>query len=238
MRKPILSGPSVRTSIKRSPPDCGPKQLYPAALPDPTGQQSWTARPVNCPDSWLQRPNRAQRHLRLPYPRLGGPSACLQGRPSPPTSGLRHTQRERLRELLYESPRTFGYTSSAWSLPLAAKVAFAQGITSRKVSGEAIRLELTASMSRFLLERHHSLLQVQPPLRSLCIVKLEDGVNGFNLDAVTAMVERICFSCSLPHHDSAPSSSVLGQNRFQTGILQGSVDTSFWRAPIVVSFSQ
>jgi transposase len=52
------------------------------------------------------------------------------------------TRRERLRDLLHQSPRIFGQASSVWSLPLAAKVAFAQGITPRKVSGEAIRLAL------------------------------------------------------------------------------------------------
>jgi transposase len=49
---------------------------------------------------------------------------------------------ERLRNLLHQSPRSFGHATSVWSLPLAAKVAFAQGITPRKVSAEAIRLAL------------------------------------------------------------------------------------------------
>ncbi|MDP9314861.1 MAG: helix-turn-helix domain-containing protein [Chloroflexota bacterium] len=51
-------------------------------------------------------------------------------------------RRERLRELLHQSPRTFGHASSVWTLPLAAKVAGTQGITPREVSGEAIRLAL------------------------------------------------------------------------------------------------
>ena len=52
-------------------------------------------------------------------------------------------RRERLRALLHRSPRTFGHPTSVWSLPLAAKVAYAEGITPREVSGEAIRLALT-----------------------------------------------------------------------------------------------
>ena len=51
-------------------------------------------------------------------------------------------RRERLRDLLHQSPRTFGYSTSVWTLPLVAKVAYAQGITPRQVSGEAIRLAL------------------------------------------------------------------------------------------------
>ena len=51
-------------------------------------------------------------------------------------------RRERLRDLLHQNPRTFGRPSSLWTLPLAAEVAYAEGITSRHVSGEAIRLAL------------------------------------------------------------------------------------------------
>jgi hypothetical protein len=51
-------------------------------------------------------------------------------------------RRERLRALLHQSPRTFGHPSSGWTLPLAAQVAYAQGLTPRQVSGEAIRQAL------------------------------------------------------------------------------------------------
>src|SRR5512143_1784966 len=52
------------------------------------------------------------------------------------------TRRERLRDLLHHSPRHFGHPTSVWTLPLAAQVAYAEGITPRLVSGEAIRLAL------------------------------------------------------------------------------------------------
>jgi len=52
------------------------------------------------------------------------------------------TRRERLRELLHHSPRTFSKPTSVWTLPLVAEVAYATGITPRQVSGEAIRLAL------------------------------------------------------------------------------------------------
>jgi transposase len=49
-------------------------------------------------------------------------------------------RRERLRALLHHSPRTFGYSTSVWTLLLVANVAYAEGITPRHVSSEAIRL--------------------------------------------------------------------------------------------------
>jgi transposase len=50
--------------------------------------------------------------------------------------------REKLRDLLYQSPRAFGQPTSVWTLSLLAEVAFAKGITSRQVSAEAIRQAL------------------------------------------------------------------------------------------------
>src|SRR5262249_49020580 len=43
---------------------------------------------------------------------------------------------EALRALLHQSPRTFGQPTSRWTLALAAKVSFAQGLTPRLVSAE------------------------------------------------------------------------------------------------------
>lgn len=51
-------------------------------------------------------------------------------------------RREQLRDLLHQSPRRFGHATSVWTLPLAANVAFAEGITPREVTGETIRLAL------------------------------------------------------------------------------------------------
>lgn len=50
--------------------------------------------------------------------------------------------RERLRTLLHRSPRDFGRPTSLWTLDLAAEVAFAEGITARRVSGETVRQAL------------------------------------------------------------------------------------------------
>jgi transposase len=49
---------------------------------------------------------------------------------------------ERLRALLHRSPRDFGKPTSLWTLGLAAEVAFAEGITARRVSHETIRRAL------------------------------------------------------------------------------------------------
>jgi transposase len=56
---------------------------------------------------------------------------------------------EALREMLHRSPREFGRDSSLWTLEMAAEVAFEEGLTERRVSGETIR----ATLSRLLGER-------------------------------------------------------------------------------------
>jgi transposase len=49
---------------------------------------------------------------------------------------------ERLRHLLHQSPRALGQVRSVWTLALAAKVSFEQGLTAEEVSGETIRATL------------------------------------------------------------------------------------------------
>jgi transposase len=49
---------------------------------------------------------------------------------------------ERLRALLHRSPRDFGKPTSLWTLALAVEVAFAEGLTARRVSHETIRRAL------------------------------------------------------------------------------------------------
>ena len=49
---------------------------------------------------------------------------------------------EALRALLHQSPLTFGKPTSRWTLQLVAAVSFAQGLTPRLVSDEAIRVAL------------------------------------------------------------------------------------------------
>jgi transposase len=49
---------------------------------------------------------------------------------------------ERLRALLHHRPRAFGRETSVWTLELAADVAFEQGLTATRVTGETIRATL------------------------------------------------------------------------------------------------
>ncbi len=49
---------------------------------------------------------------------------------------------EAIRELLHRSPREFGRDSSLWTLEMAAEVAFEEGLTQRRISGETIRATL------------------------------------------------------------------------------------------------
>jgi Winged helix-turn helix len=68
------------------------------------------------------------------------PRASAPGRP--PQAAFDPTRREQWRALLHQRPRRFGTPTSLWTLPLAAEVASAAGITSRPVSGETIRRAL------------------------------------------------------------------------------------------------
>ena len=49
---------------------------------------------------------------------------------------------EALRDMLHRSPRDFGKDTSLWTLELAADVAYTQGLTAWRVSGETIRATL------------------------------------------------------------------------------------------------
>jgi transposase len=49
---------------------------------------------------------------------------------------------ERLRALLHRSPRDFDHPTSLWTLEVAADVAYAEGLTATRVSGETIRATL------------------------------------------------------------------------------------------------
>jgi len=71
--------------------------------------------------------------------------ACLQRKSSRPHrihAVLDAQACEKLQELVHRSPRDLGQATSIWTLSLLAEVAFAEGITSRQVSAEAIRQAL------------------------------------------------------------------------------------------------
>jgi transposase len=49
---------------------------------------------------------------------------------------------QQLKAMLHQSPRAYGKPSSLWTLELAAEVAFEQGLTETRVTGETIRATL------------------------------------------------------------------------------------------------
>jgi transposase len=49
---------------------------------------------------------------------------------------------DRLQELLHRSPRDFGHPTSFWTLGLAAQTAYAEGLTTTRVTGETVRATL------------------------------------------------------------------------------------------------
>jgi transposase len=78
---------------------------------------------------------------------------------------------EALQDLLHRSPRDFGFPTSVWTLPLAARISFEQGLTPRLVSGESVRRALlrlrtswkrakhwiTSPDPRYLLKKTHAI---------------------------------------------------------------------------------
>ena len=71
--------------------------------------------------------------------------ACLKQEPSRPKTihaEFDLPKCEALRAVLHQSPRTYDKETSVWTLALAAQVCQEQGLTSRQVSIETIRLAL------------------------------------------------------------------------------------------------
>jgi hypothetical protein len=61
---------------------------------------------------------------------------------------------ERLRDILHQSPRTYGKETSVWTLELTADVAFAQGLTAWRVSDETVRATLARMGVRWQRAKH------------------------------------------------------------------------------------
>jgi transposase len=72
--------------------------------------------------------------------------AAKSSRPKRTRDAFEEEGAEALRGLLHRSPREFGRRTSLWTLSMAAEVAFEEGLTQRRVSGETIR----ATLSRLL----------------------------------------------------------------------------------------
>ena len=61
---------------------------------------------------------------------------------------------ERLKDLLHRSPRDFGHERSTWTLELAAKVSFEQGIIAHEVSDESVRRALKRLKTNWKRAKH------------------------------------------------------------------------------------
>ncbi len=68
--------------------------------------------------------------------------ARRSSRPKTTASAFDAAGADRLRELLHRSPREFGKDTGLWTLPLAAEISAAEGLTAGPVSGETIRATL------------------------------------------------------------------------------------------------
>ena len=75
-------------------------------------------------------------------------------RPKSARPELDEGKRERLKELLHQSPRTFGKPTSLWTLELAAEVAHDRGLTARRVSDETVRRALKAMGTNWRRAKH------------------------------------------------------------------------------------
>jgi transposase len=91
------------------------------------------ARQLGCSDQTVRNVIRAFESEAL---------ACLEqksSRPKTATPELDEAKREKLRDLLHQSPRQCGKVRSTWTLQMVAEVAKERGLTKRLVSDETIR---------------------------------------------------------------------------------------------------
>ena len=61
---------------------------------------------------------------------------------------------ERLKDLLHRSPRDFGHERGTWTLELAARVSFEQGIIDHEVSDESVRRALKRLKTNWKRAKH------------------------------------------------------------------------------------
>jgi hypothetical protein len=62
--------------------------------------------------------------------------------------------REKLREMIQQSPREFDYDTSLWTLDLLAQASYEQGLTERQVTGETVRATLVRMGIRWQRAKH------------------------------------------------------------------------------------
>ena len=75
-------------------------------------------------------------------------------RPHKTQAAFSGEQAERLKEVLHQSPRTFGKATSLWTCELAAEVSFEQALIQARVSGETIRATLQRMGVKWARAKH------------------------------------------------------------------------------------
>jgi transposase len=85
-----------------------------------------------------------------------GPQSLGRGshRPRSAKPELDEAKRERLKDLLHQSPRAFAKPTSLWTLELAAEVAHERGLTAGRVSDETVRRALKAMGTNWKRAKH------------------------------------------------------------------------------------
>jgi transposase len=61
---------------------------------------------------------------------------------------------ERLQHILHQSPRTYGKSTGVWTLALAARVCYEQGVTERCLSEETMRRALQRLRTNWKRAKH------------------------------------------------------------------------------------
>jgi transposase len=82
---------------------------------------------------------------------------------------------EALRQMLHRSPREFGRESSLWTLEMAADVAFEEGLTEERVSGETIRATLSRLLSVRWMRAKRWITSPDPLYERKKAARLADG---------------------------------------------------------------
>jgi len=106
------------------------------------------AQSVGCSDEAVRRAIKAFN--------LRGLQALKPGsrRPHKTQAAFGAKQAERLKEILHQSPRTFGKATSLWTCELAAEVSFEQELIRERVSGETIRATLQRMGVKWARAKH------------------------------------------------------------------------------------
>ena len=119
------------------------RRFHPAPQPDAFGEFEGGRGPANSGEPGLRGTNGARCNPRLQRAGPGCPHSQIFASQANPQAAFDEEGAEAVREMLHRSPREFGRRdSSLWTLEMAAQVAFEEGLTQRRVSGETIRATL------------------------------------------------------------------------------------------------